>query len=148
MEAPWTMRYLIYLALVISAFANAGEIHKWVDENGNVHYGDAPPVAAKTESVWLQSAPSNPGKALPRLSPQKQSTESGDSSETTASANNDVPKDQAAIACQQAQDDLKVINRSNRIKLRSADGTTRYLSTAEITERKDLAQADIDQFCN
>ena len=57
------MRYLTYLVLVVSTSLNAGTIHKWVDENGNVHYGDAPPVKTKTENVRVQAAPSNPGKS-------------------------------------------------------------------------------------
>jgi hypothetical protein len=139
-----TMRYLIYLMFLASMTLNAGTIHKWVDEEGNVHYGDAPPVAAKTEGVRVQSAPSNPGKALPRLSEPKSSenTESG-----TAPENGNVPEDQARIACEKAQEDLQVINRSNRIKLRSADGSTRYMTTEEIEERRTQSEADVERFC-
>jgi len=142
------MRYLIYLTLLASTSLNAGAIHKWVDEKGNVHYGDAPPVAAKTEGVRVQSAPSNPGKALPRLSSPGDS-ESADSnpSTTTAVNENDIPEDQAKIACDQAKEDLEVIGRSSRIKLRAADGSTRYLSTEEIEERKQQSEADIERFC-
>ena len=139
------MRYLICLTLLLSLPLHAGAIKKWVDEEGNVHYGDAPPVSAKTQDVRVQPAPTNPGKALPRLSQPKSE---GGSSGTTASAGNDeVPEDQAQIACDQAQEDLSVINRSSRIKLRQADGTERYLSTEEIEERKTQAEADIERFC-
>lgn len=140
------MRYLIYLLLLASMSLNAGTIHKWVDDEGNTHYGDAPPVTAKTEGVRVQSAPSNPGKALPRLS-------SPDSSQATASGsggatqNETVPEDQARIACEKAQEDLRVINNSNRIKLRSADGSTRYMTSEEIEERKTQSEADIERFC-
>lgn len=138
------MRYLIYLMFLASMSLNAGTIHKWVDEEGNVHYGDAPPVTVKTEGVRVQSAPSNPGKALPRLSPPE-------SSETTASGtaadNNDIPEDQARVACEKAQEDLKVISNSNRVKLRSADGSTRYMTTEEIEERKIQSEADVERFC-
>ena len=124
------------------------EIYKWVDENGNVHYSDAPPLSTKTENVRVQSAPSDPGRALPRLS-QPETTASGTGASTdTAAANNDVPQDQAQLACQNAQDDLKVINRSSRIRLKSADGSTRYMTTEEIAERKQQSQDDIDRFCN
>ena len=139
------MRYLICLALIISMPLHAGAIKKWIDEDGNVHYGDAPPVSAKTQDVRVQRAPTNPGKALPRLGGSGSETEA---SGTTASANpEDVPEDQAKIACDQAQEDLKVINRSSRIKLRQSDGTERYLSTEEIEERKATAEADIERFC-
>ena len=139
------MRYLIFFTLLFSTALSAGSIQKWVDDEGNVHYGDAPPTSAKTESVHVQPAPSNPGKALPRLG----DSGSGDSSTTTAAADDDkVPADQAKIACDKAKEDLEVINRSSRIKLRQADGSTRYLTTEEIAERKTQAEADIASFCN
>ena len=139
------MRFAIVPILLLAGAVHAGSIHKWVDEEGNVHYGDAPPVSAKTENVRVQSAPSNPGRALPRLGDN-----AGDENAAggTAAANDDtVPADQAKIACEQAQEDLKVIGRSSRIKLRAADGSERFLSTEEIAERKERAEADIKRFC-
>ncbi len=141
------MRYLICLIpVLLSASVMAGSIHKWVDEDGNVHYGDAPPVSAKTESVSVQSAPSNPGRSLPRLSSPG---ESGGSAATDTAAGDaaGVPKDQAQVACDQARQDLKVIKSSSRVKLRSADGSTRYMTTEEIDQRKQQAEADVKQFC-
>lgn len=140
------MRYLIYLMLLTSMSLNAGTIHKWVDDEGNTHYGDAPPVTAKTEGVRVQSAPSNPGKALPRLSsPDSSQAAAGGSG--GAAQNETVPEDQARIACEKAQEDLQIINNSNRIKLRSVDGSTRYMTSEEIEERKTQSEADIERFC-
>ena len=138
------MRYLIFLTLLLSTSLSAGTIQKWVDEEGNVHYGDSPPISAKTESVHVQPATSNPGKALPRLG---DSSGDSDKSTTTAANGDEVPNDQAEIACNQAQEDLRVINNSSRIKLKAADGSTRYLTTEEIAERKEQAEADIKSFC-
>jgi hypothetical protein len=147
-----TMRYLIYLTLFLSTSLSAGSIHKWVDDDGNVHYGDAPPVSVKTEDVRVQSAPSNPGKALPRLS----SPDSGESDENSSAStddptadvnDDDVPADEARIACESAREDLQVIGRSSRIKLRSADGSTRYMTGEEIEERRRQADEDIKRFC-
>jgi len=140
------MRYLIYLMFLASMTLNAGTIHKWVDEEGNVHYSDAPPISVKTEGVRVQSAPSNPGKALPRLS-QPKSSENPESGTTAAAGNDNIPEDQARNFCEKAQEDLRVISNSNRIKLRSADGSTRYMTTEEIEERKTQSEADIERFC-
>jgi hypothetical protein len=140
------MRYLIYLTLLASASLNAGSIHKWTDADGNVFYGDTPPVSAKTEGVRVQSAPSNPGKALPRMS-SPDSTEAA-ASDTPATDNNDnVPADQATIACDNAREDLDIISRSSRIKLQLADGTSRYLTSEEIDARRAQAEDDIQRFC-
>jgi hypothetical protein len=40
-----------------------------------------------------------------------------------------------------------VIGNSSRIKLRSADGSTRFMTTEEIEERKTQAEADVERFC-
>ena len=140
------MRFALVPILLLAVSVQAGSIHKWVDEDGNVHYGDAPPVSAQTENVRVLSAPSNPGRALPRLGDT--GGDENAAAGTTAAASDEVPEDQAKIACEQAQEDLAVINRSSRIKLRGADGSERFLSTEEIAERKERAEADIDRFCN
>ena len=131
-----TMRFLIFLSILFTAGLQAGSIHKWVDSEGNTHYGDAPPAATSSQQVRVLSAPSDPGKALPRLA-------NDDETEATS----EVPADQAAIACQQAREDLEVINNSSRIQLKSPDGSLRYLSTEEIATRKEKSEADIEEFC-
>jgi len=142
------MRYSIFLILLTSMSLHAGSIHKWTDEEGNVHYGDSPPVSAKTEGVRVQSAPSNPGKALPRLgSPDSAKSSAGSGTTNTAAQDGAVPEDQAKVACDNAQEDLKIIGSSSRIKLRNTDGSTRYMTTEEIEERKTQAEADVERFC-
>ena len=136
------MRYLIYLILTVTTSLSAGTIHKWVDDNGNVHYGDAPPISAKSENVRVQSAPSNPGKALPRLNtPDKADTE-------VTQNQKQEDAEQASIVCENAREDLQVISSSSRVRLKQADGSTRFLSADEIAERKATAEADVDRFCN
>lgn len=140
------MRYLIYLTLLASTSLTAGSIHKWTDAEGNVFYGDTPPTSAKTEGVRVQSAPSNPGKALPRLS-SPDSPVAADSDTPATDSNGNIPADQAKIACDNAKEDLDVIGRSSRVKIKSTDGTTRYLTSEEIDQRKVQAEDDIQRFC-
>jgi hypothetical protein len=138
------MRYLTYLVLVVSTSLNAGAIHKWVDENGGVHYGDSPPVKAKTENIHVQSAPSNPGKALPRLSAPDETQQAAGQDDVSP----DVSKEQASEICEAARNDLNVISSSSRIKLKQTDGTLRYLSKEEIAKRKADSEAEVARYCN
>ena len=138
------MRYIIYLTIIFSSSLFAGSIQKWVDDEGNVHYGDAPPVSAKTKEVKVLGAPSDPGRALPRLSTDGK----GNSASGTKGDDSQVPEDQAKAACEAARQDLEVITSSSRIKLKAADGSTRYMSTEEIEERRVASEADIEKFCN
>lgn len=142
------MRYTKYpilgLILIFSSSLYAGTIHKWVDENGSVHYSDSPPAKTKSESIRVQSAPSNPGKALPRLtSPDVANQAAGE-----ASNQQKLPAEQASEICNLARQDLEVISKSTRIKLKQADGSARYLSKEEIEKRRADSQAEVDQFCN
>ncbi len=142
------MRYLICALLLASLPLQAGTIKKWVDEDGNVHYGDSPPVSAKTENIRVLSAPSNPGKALPRLGDTgSEDTANGGDAGGGAGGGGKVPADQAREACNAATEDLRVIRSSSRIRLKAADGSTRYMTTEEIQQRKEQAEADIKQFC-
>jgi hypothetical protein len=70
-----------------------------------------------------------------------------DSDTPAADSNGNIPADQAEIACDNAKQDLDVIGRSSRIKLKSNDGTTRYLTSEEIDERRIQAEDDIQRFC-
>jgi hypothetical protein len=139
------MRYLIYplvgLILAISTSLNAGTIQKWVDDKGNVHYGDAPPVEVNSENVRVQSAPTNPGKALPRLnqSDVEENAAGGDDQE--------VSEEQASIVCDRARNDLNIINSSDRIQIQQPDGSSKYLDMVEIETRRRASQADVKRFC-
>lgn len=145
------MRVIICLFILASSSLFAGEILKWVDEDGNIHYGDAPPISAETERVRVLSAPSNPGKALPRLSTDGSTGDSTNRGTDVAAGNAQddlkLPKDQAIIACDEATADLKVMNRSSRIRLKSADGSTRYMTTEEIDVRREAAEKAVSLHC-
>ena len=145
------MRVIICLLILTSSSLLAGKILKWVDEDGNIYYGDAPPISAETERVRVLSAPSNPGRALPRLSTDGSAGESNKRGTDVAvgDAQDDLklPADQAKVACEEATADLKVINRSSRIRLRSADGTTRYMTTEEIDARRKNAEKAVSLHC-
>jgi hypothetical protein len=140
------------LVLILAVFTSlnstsldAGTIHKWVDDKGNVHYGDAPPVKTDSKNVRVQSAPSDPGKALPRL---KTSADASDQVTGGAGKEQKVSAERASKICASAKADLDVISTSDRIKLQAADGNIRYLSDEEIAERQASSQAEVDRFCN
>ena len=142
---PMLVLILTVFTSLNSASLNAGAIHKWVDDKGNVNYSDAPPAKTSSDNVRVQSAPSNPGKALPRL---KTSSDASDQVTGGAGKKQKVSAEQASKICASAKSDLDVISTSDRIKLQEADGNIRYLSDEEIAERQTSSQADVDRFCN
>jgi hypothetical protein len=145
------MQRLLIPLFFLACNSHAAGIQKWTDENGQIHYGDSPPAQVTHESVRIARPPSNPGKSLPRFTAESQpkpDQQKGQSSPDQAKAPAPKPSaDQAAEFCAQAKKDLTVINRSNRIRVKSADGGTRLMTTEEIAERRKQSEADIQQYC-
>ena len=56
---------LILIGLLFFSNAVLAEMYKWVDENGNVHYGDRPP--SKSQSEKMKPAPAADEKEAQRL---------------------------------------------------------------------------------
>ncbi len=137
------MRYLLYFAVIVSTSLHAGAIQKWVDDEGNVHYGDAPPADTKTESVRVLSAPSNPGRALPRLnsSSDEQATD-----EATEEENAQLAA-QMRDNCERANKNMALLTGGGRVKLNEPNGESRYLDAQEIEERRVQAEKDIKTYC-
>jgi hypothetical protein len=142
------MKYLVCLFILISSSVYAGSIHKWVDEEGNTHYGDAPPASVTAQELRVDVAPSDPGKALPRLGTSDSASASSGGSTNAGKPVSKVPEDQAKTACEQAQGDLKIISSNSRIRLKNADGSSRYMTTEEIKARQENAEKDVKEFCN
>ncbi|ANB03027.1 DUF4124 domain-containing protein [Ectothiorhodospira sp. BSL-9] len=60
------------IALALITAAASGQVYRWTDEDGNTHFGDAPP-GANTQRVQPQAAPADPGEAQRRrLETQRQ----------------------------------------------------------------------------
>lgn len=140
------MKRLLFLALIISAQSHAAGIKKWVDDKGQIHYGDSPPAQVQSEPIRVTRPPSDPGKPLPRFT-SNQEQQAQQPTEQQKPAEPEVPKDQAEKLCEEAKSDLVKLNRSENIRVRSKDGKVRVLSAEEKEERRKVSEEDIEQFC-
>ncbi len=137
------MKQLLFLIIFLSCNSFAAGIQKWVDEQGNVNYGDTPPVNTQAEPIAVTKPPSDPGKPLPRLNSDKNNADPTAENKKTSE---NTPEQDLTI-CNEAKKDLKVIGRSKRIRLQRADGTTYYMSEDEIESRRVRAEKDIETYC-
>lgn len=140
------MKLLLIPILFICSNSFAAGIQKWVDESGQIHYGDTPPAKSSSESVRVSRPPSNPGKPLPRFTGSKNEKQAEEHPDTKP-VGKETSESQAKQACEQAQKDIVILNRSTRLRLKSADGSERYMTSEEIAERRERTEKDIKQFC-
>jgi len=143
------MKRFLILAILFATGSQAAGIKKWVDENGQIHYGDSPPVQTQIEDVRVSRPPTDPGRPLPRLGGQSDSGAEQKPS-GTATPSPDAPQytdEQSAELCERAKKDLVTLSTSDTIRLRSSDGKVRVMTDEEKKSRKQQAQKDIDEFC-
>ncbi len=133
--------FIIFLSLLLSPSLYAGNIQKWTDDDGNVYYGDSPPIDADPTDVRVTGVPSNPGKALPRLSGND-----GDEKSTNANASGGA-QDPAKATCNRAKKDLEVLNGNVPIRLKGADGSESYMTPEQIEARRKSTEVDIKNYC-
>jgi hypothetical protein len=73
---------LLCLTLAVSGQSSASEIHKWVDENGVVHFGDRAPENVQSEQIHLDEEPA-PSARQPSSIGKRQYASGGQSSRNT-----------------------------------------------------------------
>lgn len=105
------MRFIAMIALtLVAAAAQAGDVYKWKDKDGKVHYGDRPKPDAQAVELLNAPAAGEDGEADP-----------------------DAAKNQAARAaeCQKKKDQLAKYKAAGVIKETDNLGQTREYTPAE-----------------
>lgn len=134
------MRRLILacsVLLTLSTGATAGQIYKWVDAQGNVHFGSQPPEGQEAATV-------NPNISQPKADPRPQSIEpdtSGDDKQKAIDqkVKQDVTEQEAELKkyCETVRRNLAQLRNNPRVQMEEK-GEVRRLTEeerqAQITE--------------
>ena len=51
--------FLVLISLCLIPLSANADVYKWVDANGQVHFGDRPPIHAATSEVTVNTAPAS-----------------------------------------------------------------------------------------
>ena len=148
-----TMILFITAALAFSASAVAGEIYKWTDEDGNVHYEDRPD-GKEVERVAVSSRSTN-NSAVRASNDARRAREDARSD---ARSQRDLDKQRAAEEellaadraekCQESRSRMEGYLQARRLYEEGDDGERVYLDDSQIMEARDEAQEDIQAYCS
>ncbi|SFM60203.1 DUF4124 domain-containing protein [Marinobacter zhejiangensis] len=144
----------LILALAVTlapGFAVGESVYKWTDENGVTHFGDRQPVGARAESVNVRTGRgSNPqaGEPSPQESVEALEGRQQDEAERQrVAAVEEARQKQRAANCEAANTNLRILNSTSRIRVEE-DGEARYLTPAEIEEKRNSFQQIADESCS
>lgn len=98
------MSFLLLLCLIfVFTDSTAAEVYRWVDENGQVHYGQRPPPGVSSNEIRLAPAPAAEIEPVPEITPLP------DVTPAAAKDNTPSPEQQRALACTQAKQQLQYV---------------------------------------
>ena len=105
------MRKLAWLIAVFALAAHA-EVYKWVDEKGNVQYGENPPPGVNATKMSVPGG----GPSAPEKSPEKPSDTPGDKASSQQAAGKPMSKDDRTKRCEFEKQQLEVFENDAPVK--------------------------------
>ncbi len=151
------MKYCMAILLTLVSFNAAAGLTKWVDSQGVVHYTDEPPppnVKAQTLNAPSTSTgiPAASGPAAPKTIYEQESELNKEKKAKEEAAQKAAKKQeeeaQKRQACEQARNQVAMLQNAPRVATYDAAGERTYLDDAQRQQRIDEAQAAVSKYCS
>ncbi len=133
---------------VLAPAASAGNVYRWVDDDGRINYTAYPPKGRPSEKVMKYK--SRPGTATGSRSESSQDSTAGSANPAAnvpLTAQAEPLKQPDPERCEIARRNLETLTNHARVRLRDASGEYRFLTEQEHKERLQLSQQAIDESC-
>ena len=142
------------LMLAVSGVAVASDIYKWVDEDGNVHYGDKP-VSNESERVAIESRPTDRARVQAQYQAAAQArAENRDARAQADEESREAEEDLRAQAeerrqkCEASRATMQRFVTSRRIYTQDESGERVYMDDAQMQAARERVENDINEYCN
>ncbi len=139
---------LILLLLICTPLQAA--VHRWVDENGNVHYSDRAPAKQKTQQITIQPRSAPDPATLERLRRQGEGVASAQTSRQEQKEQRvaeEKSDNQAKARCKSAKERLKTLETVGRIFTYDDNLERTFIDDKQRKERLKSARENIKQQC-
>lgn len=151
-------RYALILitaaALAVTSAAVAGEIYKWTDENGTVHYVDRPTGDPSEERVAVLSRGTDSGSVKASVDARRERVAARDEAKAKRAEDEKVAAKERAdqekrqADCQMYRDRLEGFLQAPRLYREDESGERVYLDDEQILAARSKVQDQIQKTCN
>jgi hypothetical protein len=141
-------------AMAFAAGASANEIYRWVDAEGNVHYGDRPSGAPTEQRIALSYARTDGGVVEQRVKARVDAQTARDEAKAEADKAAQEAAEEAEIAaerakkCDSSRARLETYLQSRRLYRADENGERVYLDEVQRQEARSKVEKQISEFCN
>lgn len=132
----------------------AGEIYKWTDENGTVHYGDRPTGANAEVRLDITSEPTDPERVRQIVQARNDARTDRQETEAAQAGNEPSPEDLRAEAeeraqkCTEYKDRLQKFITSRRLYRHDENGERVYLDEEQTLAARAQVQEKVEEYCS
>ena len=152
-----TRKFALGLAVMAMTFAGgaaANESYRWVDADGNVHYGDRPSGAATEQRLQLTFARTDGSAVEKRVQERLEAKTARAEAEAEAEKAAQEAAEEAEIAaeqqkaCESARARLETYRSSQRLYKADENGERVYLDDEQRQAASRRIEEQIAEFCN
>lgn len=140
------------VTLALTGAAAASDIYRWVDADGNVHYGDKP-VGAQSERLAIESKPTDQARVAAQAQARVEARAQKREAEAAAAAAGPSEEEQQAQAeerrkaCEQSRANMQRMVTSRRLYREGENGEREYLNEAEMQATRQRVEKEINEYC-
>ena len=146
---PWLRLLSLSLLFALSTPPHA-EVYKWVDEHGNVHYGDRP-GNARSEQIQIKTAPAppDPDAAEHREKSQKLLNELSEeqAEKKQADAKQEQEEAQRKANCELAKKNLDTYEHAATLYVKDKNGERHNLTDDEYKKAMESSRDAVKKWC-
>ncbi len=141
----------LMLAVAAAGPAAAGDIFKWTDEDGNVHFEDRP-AGENPEKVAIQSKPTNPARVQAMV--QSRADAAAKAAEAEAAPTGPSSEELQAQAdarvekCSKYRAQLQRFVTSRRLYRQDENGERVYLDEEETQAARERVENQVQDYCS
>lgn len=155
MKRSWLLLTVTTISMVASSAAISGEIYKWTDDAGNVHYEDRPTENQAVERLQIASRSTDKAalqeQAQARLEARKVAdqvaSEASSAPEKLTRREIRAEKAKRQEQCQKYRDQLDQVLRSRHLYRAGDDGERTYLDESEKQAERNRVQDQVKEYC-
>ncbi|RBW50290.1 DUF4124 domain-containing protein [Marinobacter sp. F3R11] len=143
--------FIVLLLLLVASVAQA-EAYRWVDENGQTHFGDRPPANAVSSEVQLEKA--RPAVDAAVSERKQRMSEFVEQSEKERAVQKQARAEQEALAaerearCEDLVARMKYLERVSRLYRLNKDGERVYVNDEENEQIRKEFRAHVQSECD
>lgn len=140
----------VLVAASLAGVAWAGDIYKWTDDEGNVHYGDRPAPDGSYERLAIDSSPTDHERVAARIEGRREAARERRAEAEEAAASEEERRQveaERAEKCAMYKERLQKFLQSRRLYREDEDGERVYLDEEETLAARNQVQDRVEEYC-